>query len=112
MQQRLDAFLCLLRSIPGLQELALTTNGAFLEEQALLLREAGLDRVTVSLDSLQPTRFRQLIDAETPLEKVLRGIEAAPTAGFARGEGHILRFIEFMDAGSENDWSLGRAVPS
>lgn len=125
-----------LKRIPGLRELALTTNGSLLEEQALLLREAGLDRITVSLDSMNPDRFHQFVDADVPLSKVLKGIAVAqkvgfhpvklncvmqrgvneddiiPLADYARREGHTLRFIEFMDAGSGNDWRLDRVVPS
>jgi len=125
-----------LRTIPGLKEIALTTNGSLLAEQALELREAGLDRLTVSLDSLDPQRFRELMDTDVPLDKVLQGIEMArrvgfgpiklncvlqrgvneedviPLADFARREGHILRFIEFMDAGTGNDWRLDRVVPA
>jgi cyclic pyranopterin phosphate synthase len=132
----LPSLVAQLRRIPGLHELALTTNGSLLEEQALLLKEAGLDRITVSLDSLDPERFHRLVDANVPLEKVLRGIAVArkvgfypiklncvmqrgvneqdilPLADFARREGHTLRFIEFMDAGTGNDWRLDRVVPA
>jgi len=136
LRRDLVALVSQLRRIPGLKEIALTTNGSLLEEQALLLREAGLDRITVSLDSLNPERFKELMDTELPLAKVLRGIAVAqkiglgpiklncvlqrgvneedviPLADYARREGHILRFIEFMDAGTGNDWRLDRVVPS
>ncbi|WP_005033110.1 GTP 3',8-cyclase MoaA [Holophaga foetida] len=132
----LIALVSQLRRIQGLREIALTTNGSMLEEQALLLREAGLNRLTVSLDSMDPERFHRFVDSDVPLEKVLRGIAVAqkvgfypiklncvmqrgvneddiiPLAEYARREGHVLRFIEFMDAGSGNDWKLDRVVPS
>lgn len=115
-------------------DLALTTNGALLAEQALALRAAGLRRLTVSLDSLDPARFAQMADTTVPLERVLRGIETARGAGFEpikvnmvvkRGvneedlvpmarqfgrEGFILRFIEFMDVGNANGWRLEQVV--
>lgn len=125
-----------LRRISGLRELTLTTNGTLLSEFARPLREAGLDRITVSLDSLDPERFAALSDSKIPLERVLAGLEAArsagfsplklncvlqrgvneadilPLAAFAREEGHQLRFIEFMDVGTGNGWRLDRVVPA
>lgn len=136
LRRDLVALVSQLKRIPGVREIALTTNGSMLEEQALLLREAGLDRLTVSLDSLDPRRFHALMDTDVPVDKVLRGIEVAnrvgfgpiklncvmqrgvneedilPLADFARRHGHILRFIEFMDAGSGNGWRLDRVVPA
>ncbi len=125
-----------LRAFPGLEDLALTTNGALLVEMAGALREAGLQRLTVSLDTLDPARFRALNDTTVPLEKVLLGLEAAKAAGFAplklncvlqrgandaealdllafaKARGHILRFIEFMDVGTLNGWKLDAVVPA
>lgn len=122
--------------IPGLQDLALTTNGALLPELAKPLKEAGLQRLTVSLDTLDPGRFRKLCDAEIPLSRVLSGLEAARAAGFgpiklncvlqrgvnddeilalaafAKEEGHIVRFIEYMDVGTQNGWKLDAVVPA
>jgi cyclic pyranopterin phosphate synthase len=125
-----------LRGVAGLRTLALTTNGSLLRDQAPALREAGLQRLTVSLDSLDPQRFRELSDTTTPLEQVLEGLAAAKAAGyqgiklncvlkrgvneadilplaeFARREGYHLRFIEFMDVGTGNGWRMDKVVPA
>jgi len=124
----------LLAGIPGL-ELALTTNGALLPQKAEALARAGLDRVTVSLDSLDDATFRALNDADFPVERVLEGIDAAAKAGLPvkvnavvkrgvnedgivalaehfRGTGHVLRFIEYMDVGRTNGWRLDDVVPA
>ncbi len=125
-----------LARIPGIEDLALTTNGALLPELAKPLKEAGLQRLTVSLDTLDSARFKKLCDSEIPLSRVLSGIEAARSAGFgpiklncvlqrginddeilnlatfAREGGHILRFIEFMDVGTQNGWKLAAVVPA
>ena len=122
----------LLSEIPGL-DLALTTNGALLAAKAEALAAAGLDRVTVSLDSVDDAQFRALNDADFPVERVLEGIEAASVAGLPvkvnavvkrgvndegivalaerfRGTGHVLRFIEYMDVGHTNGWRLDDVV--
>ncbi|MCX7897244.1 MAG: GTP 3',8-cyclase MoaA [Rhodocyclaceae bacterium] len=125
----------MLSEIPG-PELALTTNGSLLEKKAKALAEAGLKRVTVSLDALDENTFRRVNDADYPVAKVLAGIEAAASAGLRpvkincvvkrglnegeiiplarhfRGSGHILRFIEYMDVGSSNGWRLDEVVPA
>jgi GTP 3',8-cyclase len=125
----------MLAGIPGI-ELTLTTNGVLLPKLARPLREAGLHRLTVSLDSLDDAIFRRMNDADYPVANVLAGIDAAEAAGFGpvkinmvvkrgmndagivdmarhfRGSGHIPRFIEFMDVGSSNGWELGEVVPS
>ena len=117
-------------------ELTLTTNGSLLAKKARSLREAGLDRVTVSLDGLDDALFRKLNDANFPVSRVLAGIEAAAQAGFSgikvnmvvrrglndgeilpmaehfRGTGHILRFIEYMDVGASNGWRMEEVLPS
>lgn len=117
-------------------ELTLTTNGSLLAKKARALREAGLNRITVSLDALDDARFRALNDAQFPVARVLAGIDAAAQAGFTgikinmvvrrglndgeilpmvehfRGTGHILRFIEYMDVGSSNGWRLEEVLPS
>ena len=117
-------------------DLTLTTNGALLAKKARALRDAGLTRVTVSLDSLDDATFRAMNDADFPVARVLDGIAAAADAGFApvkinmvlkrgvndhqiveaarywRDSGHILRFIEFMDVGSTNGWRMDDVVPS
>lgn len=125
-----------LAAIPGLRELTLTTNGSLLSGLAAPLKAAGLGRVTVSLDTLDPERFQALSDSPVPVAEVLAGLEAAKAAGFrqtklncvlkrgvnemdilplaayAREEGFHLRFIEFMDVGTGNGWQLGSVVPS
>jgi cyclic pyranopterin phosphate synthase len=122
----------LLRQIPGL-EIALTTNGALLPQKAEALARAGLDRVTVSLDSVDDATFRALNDVDFPVQRVLDGIDAAAAAGLRvkvnavvkrgandngivalaehfRGTPHVLRFIEYMDVGSTNGWRLDDVV--
>ena len=117
-------------------DLTLTTNGSLLQQKARDLKDAGLQRVTVSLDSLDDTVFRAMNDVDFPVAKVLDGIEAAagaglhpikvnmvvqrgvnedsvlPMARFFKRRGHILRFIEFMDVGATNGWKMGHVVPS
>ena len=117
-------------------ELTLTTNGSLLAAQARQLKSAGLDRVTVSLDSLDEATFQAMNDADFPVAKVIEGIDAAAAAGLGpikinmvvkrgvndkgvvgmaerwRGTGHIVRFIEFMDVGSTNGWRMDDVVPS
>jgi cyclic pyranopterin phosphate synthase len=124
----------LLHAIPKL-EIALTTNGSLLPQKAEALVRAGLDRVTVSLDSVDDAAFRALNDVDFPVQKVLEGIDAAAAAGLRvkvnavvkrgandhgivalaeqfRGTGHTLRFIEYMDVGSTNGWRLDDVVSS
>jgi cyclic pyranopterin phosphate synthase len=116
-------------------ELALTTNGALLPQKAQALVDAGLGRVTVSLDSVDDATFRALNDMDVPVQKVLDGIDAAAAAGLPvkvnavvkrgsnddgivalaerfRGTGHTLRFIEYMDVGHTNGWRLDDVVPA
>jgi cyclic pyranopterin phosphate synthase len=117
-------------------DLTLTTNGSALPALAKPLREAGLRRVTVSLDSLDDQTFRAMNGVDYPVARVLDGIAAAQTAGFApikinmvvrrginessvvpmarwaRSAGHILRFIEYMDVGHTNGWRLDDVVPA
>lgn len=123
-----------LRQIGGVQDIALTTNGLLLPRLAAELKAAGLDRVTVSIDSLDPEVFGRMNGLGTHPQKVLDGIEAALTAGLGvkintvvqRGVNEdglrnlwlalrdkaVLRFIEFMDVGNHNGWNLDRVVPS
>lgn len=136
LRKRLPDLVARLSRIPGLDDLALTTNGALLAPQAHALREAGLHRLTVSLDALDPDLFRHLSGGRGELSQVLRGIEAAREAGFgpiklncvvqrgvnehqvlplvefARRHGDIARFIEYMDVGTCNDWRRDSVVPS
>jgi GTP 3',8-cyclase len=117
-------------------DLTLTTNGSLLTQKAQALKDAGLKRITVSLDSLDDAVFRAMNDVDFPVAKVLEGIEAADRAGlhpikinavikrgvndhtavemarFFKGSGHILRFIEFMDVGATNGWQMQHVVPS
>jgi cyclic pyranopterin phosphate synthase len=136
LRRDLDQLIKRLAAIPGVEDLALTTNAAALEERAVDLRAAGLHRVTVSLDALDEQAFRRINDANFPVARVLTGIDAALAAGLGpikvnvvvqrdvnedeilplvekfRGTGVILRFIEFMDVGQTNGWRLDRVVPS
>jgi cyclic pyranopterin phosphate synthase len=122
-----------LSAIDGL-DLTLTTNGSLLTQKAQRLRDAGLKRITVSLDSLDDAVFRAMNDVDFPVERVLGGIEAAALAGLSpvkvnmvvkrglnedsivpmaryfRERGHILRFIEFMDVGATNGWRMDEVV--
>ena len=124
-----------LAAIPGL-DLTLTTNGSLLEPLAKPLRDAGLRRITVSLDSLDDAVFKRMNDVDFPVDRVLRGIDAAeaagltpikvnmvarrglndasiiPMAAFFRGSGRILRFIEYMDVGQSNGWRLDDVIPA
>ncbi|HUQ44220.1 MAG TPA: GTP 3',8-cyclase MoaA [Candidatus Limnocylindria bacterium] len=117
-------------------DLALTTNGSALRALARPLADAGLGRVTVSLDSLDDETFRRMNGVDVPVAKVLGGIDAAIEAGlgpvkvnvvlkrgendggivdlarWARDAGHVLRFIEYMDVGTTNGWRLDEVVPA
>jgi cyclic pyranopterin phosphate synthase len=130
----LERLVAMLAAIPGL-DLTLTTNGALLPAKARALAEAGLRRVTVSLDSLDDEVFQAMNDVDFPVERVLAGIDAAAAAGlpvkvnmvvrrglnedsvvpmarYFRDAGHILRFIEYMDVGHSNGWRLDDVVPA
>ncbi len=130
----LPSLIAMLARIPDI-DIALTTNGSLLAEQAQALADAGLKRVTVSLDSLDDGVFRAMNDADFPVARVLEGIDAAAAAGLHpvkinavvrrgvndhtvvdlarhfRGTGHIIRFIEYMDVGHSNGWRLDDVVP-
>jgi cyclic pyranopterin phosphate synthase len=116
-------------------DLTLTTNGSLLPQKAKALADAGLSRLTVSLDSLDDAQFRALNDVDFPVDRVLEGIDAAtaaglpvkvnavvkrganedqivPMAAFFRERGHTLRFIEYMDVGTTNGWRLDDVVPA
>ena len=136
LRKRLPDLVGRLAAIPGLDDLALTTNGALLAGQARALRDAGLRRITVSLDTLDPPTFHALSGGRGRLVDVLRGIDAARDAGlgpvklncvvqrgvnedgiealvaYAREHGDVVRFIEYMDVGTCNGWSRERVVPS
>jgi cyclic pyranopterin phosphate synthase len=142
LRKDLDRLIAMLAAIelPGPSgrrlDLTLTTNGSLLRKKAVGLKAAGLNRITVSLDALDDARFRAMNDVDFPVADVLDGIAAAVEAGFEslkinmvvkrgvnedqvlamarhfRGSGHVLRFIEFMDVGSSNDWMSQDVVPS
>ncbi len=117
-------------------DLTLTTNGSLLARKARALADAGLRRITVSLDALDDAIFRSMNDVDFPVADVLAGMDAAEAAGLRplkvnmvvkrgvndheivamarhfRGTGRILRFIEFMDVGNSNGWRMEDVVPS
>ena len=128
LRRDLETLVGQLASLPGLRDLTLTTNGALLARKAQALKDAGLNRVTVSLDSLDDAVFQAMNDVAFPVERVLVGIAAAQAAGLMpikinmvvqrgvndadvvpmaqhfHGTGCILRFIEYMDVGATNGW--------
>ncbi len=135
--ERLIEMLAALRTVDGTPpELTLTTNGSLLARKARALRDAGLQRVTVSLDGLDDAVFQRMNDVGFPVAEVLDGIAAAQAAGLApikvnmvvkrgtnddqivpmarhfRGSGIVLRFIEYMDVGSSNGWCMDEVLPS
>ena len=135
--ERLIEQLATLRTVEGLPlDLTLTTNGSLLARKATLLKTAGLQRVTVSLDGLDDAVFRSMNDVDFPVADVLAGIEAAQDAGLGpikinmvvkrgtneheilpmarrfRGSGIVLRFIEYMDVGATNGWRMNEVLPS
>jgi GTP 3',8-cyclase len=136
LRRDLDKLVAMLAAIAGIQDIALTTNGALLAGKAGALAAAGLRRVTVSLDSLDDAVFMALNDAGFPVARVLEAIAAAAHAGLApvkvnmvvrrgvneqsilpmaahfRHSGHVLRFIEYMDVGTTNGWRLDDVVPA
>ncbi|WP_429950743.1 GTP 3',8-cyclase MoaA [Comamonas sediminis] len=140
LRKNLEALIAQLAELQTLDgapmDLTLTTNGSILARKARALKDAGLKRLTVSLDSLSDPLFRQMNDMDFPVATVLQGIEAAQAVGFAnikvnmvvkrgvndheivamarhfRGSGVTLRFIEFMDVGATNGWRLEEVLPS
>jgi cyclic pyranopterin phosphate synthase len=134
LRKEIEQLVARLDAIDGL-DLTLTTNASLLARKAEALRAAGLDRVNVSLDSLDDATFRAMNDVAFPVARVLEGIEAAAAAGLPvkvnavvkrgvndegvvemarhfRGTGHSLRFIEYMDVGATNGWRLDDVVPA
>jgi len=136
LRRDLETLVGQLASLTGLRDLTLTTNGAQLARKAQALKEAGLNRVTVSLDSLDDAVFQAMNDVAFPVGRVLEGIEAAqevgltplkinmvvqrgvndgdvvPMARHFHGTGCILRFIEYMDVGATNGWRLADVIPA
>ena len=136
LRREIERLIEMLAAIDGIEDIALTTNGTLLARKARSLHDAGLRRVTVSLDSLDDAVFGSVNDVGAPVARVLEGIEAAAAAGLGpvkvnmvvkrglndasvldmarhfRGSGHILRLIEFMDVGATNGWRLDDVVPA
>ncbi|HEY7061343.1 MAG TPA: GTP 3',8-cyclase MoaA [Chloroflexota bacterium] len=136
LRRDLERLVAMLAAVKGVRDLTLTTNGSLLPQKAQSLADAGLRRVTVSLDSLDDSVFQAMNDVRFPVARVLEGIEAARAAGLApikvnmvvqrgvndrsildmarhfRHTGHILRFIEYMDVGNTNGWRMDDVVPA
>ena len=131
-----DRLIAMLSDVPGIDDLAMTTNAYLLPQFAQKLRDAGLRRITVSLDSLDEEVFRKMNGRNFGTERVLEGIAAAEEVGFspiklnavvqrgvndhtlvdlarfAKERGHIVRFIEYMDVGTLNGWKMDDVVPA
>jgi GTP 3',8-cyclase len=136
LRRDLERLIEMLAHIDGITDIALTTNGAMLASKARTLANAGLTRVTVSLDALDDDVFATMNDVGFPAARILAGIDAANNAGLTpvkinmvvkrtvndhclipmaehfRHSGHILRFIEYMDVGTTNRWSINDVVPA
>ena len=136
LRRDLPVLVRMLAALDGVEDLTLTTNGSLLARHAGALAAAGLDRVTVSLDSLDDATFARMNDVGFPVATVLEGIEAAARAGltpikvnmvvrrginehdvvpmarYFRERGHTLRFIEYMDVGHTNGWRMDDVVPA
>ena len=134
-RREIETLIAKLAAIDDL-DLTLTTNGSLLEEKAQALKDAGLRRITVSLDSLDEAVFRRMNDVDFPVERVIRAMDRAnevglrpvkvnmvvkrganedsivPMAAFFRERGYILRFIEYMDVGHTNGWRMDEVVPA
>ena len=134
LRRDLERLVVMLAGIDGISDIALTTNGAALAAKARTLKDAGLNRVTVSLDALDDETFAAMNDVGFPVARVLDGIQAAADAGLTpvkvnmvvkrpvndhailamaehfRHSGHVLRFIEYMDVGTTNGWRLDDVV--
>jgi cyclic pyranopterin phosphate synthase len=135
-RQDIDILVGMLTKIEGVDDVAMTTNAYLLPKFASKLKSAGLQRLTISLDSINEATFQKMNGERSTVAKVLEGIDAAKAAGFerikincvvqrgvndndivsmanwAREEGHILRFIEYMDVGTMNGWRLDDVVPA
>ncbi|HKY84925.1 MAG TPA: GTP 3',8-cyclase MoaA [Anaerolineales bacterium] len=135
LRRDLEKLVAILAPLPGV-DLTLTTNGSLLAEKAQRLRQAGLQRVSVSLDAIDDDTFMKMNDVDFPVRRVLEGIDAALAAGLTplkvnmvvkrglnehsllpmaehfRGTGVVLRFIEYMDVGATNGWRLDQVVPA
>ncbi len=136
LRRDLERLIAMLATVDGITDIALTTNGSALEAKARTLKDAGLTRVTVSLDALDDMTFAAMNDVRFPVARVLAGIRAAASVGLDpvkvnmvvrrgvndhcivemaerfRGSGHMLRFIEYMDVGTTNGWLMDDVVPA
>lgn len=134
LRHELERLVEMIAQVDGVQDIALTTNGYFLQQKAKVLKKAGLDRVTVSLDTLDGSLFKKMAGRHLSLDKVMKGIREAVEAGFspikinsviqrgvndheilelakfARRNGFIIRFIEYMDVGNLNGWKMDDVV--
>jgi cyclic pyranopterin phosphate synthase len=132
----IEVLVAQLTTVEGVHDTAMTTNGYLLPQKAQALRDAGLNRVTISLDSLDDKVFRRMNGNRSDVQRVLDGIQAAEDVGFApikintvvqrgvndhtildlarycKDHGYILRFIEYMDVGTMNGWKLDEVVPA
>ncbi|HJP71149.1 MAG TPA: GTP 3',8-cyclase MoaA [Candidatus Limnocylindria bacterium] len=135
-RRNLEALVAMLATVEGVEDLTLTTNASLLSGKARALADAGLHRITVSLDALDDETFMRMNDARVPVSRVLDGIAAAEAAGLGpvklnavirramnehavldlaghfRGTGTTVRFIEYMDVGHSNGWRLDDVVPA
>ena len=135
LRRELELLIAKLAQIPGIADIAMTTNGTLLAARARSLARAGLGRATVSLDALDQRAFSSMSDTRVPLARVLAAIDSAHAAGLRpvkvnmvvrravndhcvlamaehfRGRPQVLRFIEFMDVGETNEWTLADVVP-
>lgn len=136
-RRQIERLIDMLAQVPGLKDLSLTTNGSALTRaKAEALKDAGLRRITISLDTLDDATFKAMNDVNFPVARVLQAIDHAasvglspvkinmvvkrglndssilPMARYFRGSGHIVRFIEYMDVGTTNGWRLDDVVPA
>jgi cyclic pyranopterin phosphate synthase len=135
-RNEVEKLIAMLSDIEGIEDLTLTTNGYLLARKAQALKDAGLQRITVSLDSIDDEVFKQMNGRGFGTQRVLEGIEAAEAAGlhpikinsvvqrgvndhtivdlarYFKERGHIVRFIEYMDVGNINGWKLDEVVPA
>ncbi len=136
LRKGIEDLIAMIKPIPGVDDLTLTTNASLLARKAPALASAGLDRVTVSLDALDDPTFQTMNDVGYPVKSILAAIEVAAESGLGpikvncvvqrgvnehavvemaghfRGTGHIVRFIEYMDVGTTNGWRLDDVVPA
>ncbi len=133
-RQEIENLVALLAKVEGVEDLTMTTNGFLLPQKAQLLKDAGLKRITVSLDSIDDAVFRRMNGNKSGVQEVLDGIAAAEKAGlqpikincvvqrgvndhtivdlarYCKDHGYIVRFIEYMDVGNRNGWKLDEVV--